>query len=186
MTRRLVTTAWLLCASLLASGGFAFAAVAQPPGPEPGGGPPGIGRRGPHGRPPIEHVLERHADELGLDADTRAAIREIAAQARQDERPVSEQVRALHEQMRKLLDGDSPKLDDVMQWADRIGAAETELKKSRLRTMLEIRTLLTPEQRQKLVKIFEERRGRRKGCEAEPRPPEMPGSDSETEGQGEP
>ena len=45
-----------------------------------------------------------------------------------------------------------------MQWADRIGAVETELKKQRLRTMLEVRALLSPEQRQKLVKIFEERR----------------------------
>ncbi len=188
MTRRPVTTVWLLCAWLLANGGFTVAAVAQTPGPEPGGAPPGIGRRGPHRPPPIEHVLERHAGELGLDADTRAAIREIATKARQDERPASDQLRALHEQLRKLLGGDSPKLDDVMQWADRIGAAETELKKSRLRTMLEIRTLLTPEQRQKLVEIFEERRGRRKGFEAEPPspPPEMPGSDSEAEGQGEP
>jgi Spy/CpxP family protein refolding chaperone len=186
MTRRFAKTAWLLCASLLASGGLAIAAVAQPPGPEPGGGPSDSGRRGPHGPPPIERVLERHADELGLDADTRVAIREIAIKARQDERPASERLRALHEQLRKLLGGDSPKLDDVMQWADRIGAAETELKKSRLRTMLEIRTLLTPEQRQKLVEIFEERRGRRKGFEAEPPPPEMPGSDSEAEGQGEP
>ena len=145
-----------------------------------------MGPRGPHGPPPIEHVLERHAGELGLDADTRAAIRAIAAKARLDERPASEELRTLHEQMRTLLEGDSPKLDDVMQWADRIGAAETELKKSRLRTMLEIRTLLTPEQRQKLVKIFEERRGRRKGFEGERPPSEIPGSDSQAEGQGEP
>jgi Spy/CpxP family protein refolding chaperone len=128
MTRRLVTTAWLLCASLFSNGGFTVAAVAQPADPEPGGGPPGIGWRGPHGPPPIE-------------------------------------------QLRKLLDGDSPKLDDVMQWADRIGAAETELKKSRLHTMLEIRTLLTPEQRQKLVKIFEQRRGHWKGFEGNAPPP---------------
>jgi Spy/CpxP family protein refolding chaperone len=76
--------------------------------------------------------------------------------------------------MRRLLDGESPKLDDVMQWADRIGAAETELKKRRLRTMLEIRALLTPEQRQKLVQIFEERRGHRNGFEGEAPPPGPP------------
>ena len=54
-----------------------------------------------------------------------------------------------------------------MQWADRIGAADTGLKKQRLRTMLEIRTLLTPERRQKLVTIFEERRGQRRGFAGE-------------------
>jgi len=174
MTRRLVPTALLLCASLLASGVVAVTAVAQPPGPEPGGAAPGSGPRGPHGPPRIERVLERHADELGLSAETRAAIGEIAAKARQHERPASEQLRALHEQMRVFLDAESPKLDDVMQWADRIGAAETELKKQRLRTMLEIRTLLTPEQRQKLVQIFEQRRGHRKGFAKEAPPPDLP------------
>jgi Spy/CpxP family protein refolding chaperone len=131
-------------------------------------------------------VLERHAAELDLDADTRATIREIAAKARQEEQPVADQLHTLHTQMHELLDGDSPKLDDVMQWADRIGAVETELKKRRLRTMLEIRTLLTPEQRQKLVEIFEERRGHRRGFPGEPQPPDMPGPNPETEGPGEP
>jgi Spy/CpxP family protein refolding chaperone len=149
-------------ALLLALGGFAVAALAQPPGPEapPDGGPPGMGRRGP---PPIEDVMERHAAELGLDDATRASIKEIAARARAVEQPLDARLQGLHEEMRKLLDADSPKLDDVMQWADRIGAAETELRKQRLRTMLEVRTLLSPEQRQKLVKIFEERKGRRQG-----------------------
>ena len=165
----------LVCSAL------ATAAFAQPLGPAPGDGPPG-----PHGPPPFERVLERHADELGLDADTRAAIRAIAARARKDERPASEEVHALQEQMRALLDADSPKLDDVMQWADRIGAAETELRKRRLRTMLEIRALLSPEQRKKLVEIFEQRRGWRKKFRGDGPPPEMPGADPEAEGPGEP
>lgn len=171
MTRRVLTTALVLGASLFASGGVA---IAQPDGPEAGGGPPGSGPRGRHGPPPIERVLERHADELGLSAKTRAAIREIAAAARERDRPASEELRALHEQMRALLDAESPQLDDVMQWADRIGAAETELKKQRLRTMLEIRALLTPEQRQKLVQISEQRRGHRRGFAGEAPSPEMP------------
>ena len=61
-----------------------------------------------------------------------------------------------------------------MQWADRIGAAETELKKQRLRTMLEVRALLSPEQRQKLVKIFEERRRRTREWDADRRSPGRP------------
>lgn len=174
MTRRIRMTALLLCATLLATSGFAVAAVAQEPGREPGDRPPGMRRHGPHGRPPIDNLLERHADELGLDADLRTTIRAIAAESRKDEEPVAEQLRALHEEMRQLLDGESPKLDDVMEWADRIGAAETELKKRRLRTMLEIRALLTPEQRQKLVQIFEERRRHRKGFEGEAPPPGPP------------
>ncbi len=168
-TRRLGRIA-LLGASLLALHGLAVAAFAQPPGPEPppDGGPPGMGRRGP---PPIEAVMERHADELGLDQATRAAIQAIAARSRLVEQPLSEQLHELQKGMRSLLDADSPNLDDVMQWADRMGAAETELKKQRLRTMLEVRALLSPEQRQKLVKIFEERKGHRKGFGGGPPPP---------------
>ncbi len=45
-----------------------------------------------------------------------------------------------------------------MRQAERIGAAKTELKKERLRTMLSIRALLTPEQRRELVRIHEEMR----------------------------
>jgi Spy/CpxP family protein refolding chaperone len=159
-----------LLASLLVLCGFAATAVAQPPGPPPGDdGPRGMGRRGP---PPIDRVLERHADELGLDEGTRAAIPVIAARSRQIEQPLNEELHELHEGMRTLLEADAPKLDDVMQWADRIGAAETELKKQRLRTMLEVRALLSPEQRQKLVKIFEERKARRKGFGGGPPPPD--------------
>ena len=42
----------------------------------------------------------------------------------------------------------------VMQHADAIGQAETEMHKHRLATMLEIRALLTPEQRQELTQII--------------------------------
>lgn len=173
---RRLRSAALLAASLLALCGFAATALAQPPGPPPDhDGPPGMGRRGP---PPIDAVMERHADELGLDEATRAAIQAIAARSREVEQPLNEELHELHEGMRTLLDADAPILDDVMQWADRIGAAETELKKQRLRTMLEVRALLSPEQRQKLVKIFEERKGRRHGYGGGP-PPPPPDEESE-------
>jgi Spy/CpxP family protein refolding chaperone len=56
-----------------------------------------------------------------------------------------------------------------MQQAEKIGALETDLQKQRLHTMLRIRALLTPEQRDELVKIHEERRGRhRRGMPEEP------------------
>lgn len=171
MRARRRRTAALLGALLLAFCGFAATtALAQPPGPPPDhDGPPHMGRRGP---PPIDRVLERHAGELGLDSATRAAIQQIAARSREVEEPLNEELHELHEGMRTLLDSDAPVLDDVMQWADRIGAAETELKKQRLRTMLEVRALLSPEQRQKLVKIFEERKARRKGFGGGPPPPD--------------
>jgi Spy/CpxP family protein refolding chaperone len=168
----------------LALVGLTVAAGAQEP-TAPAGAPPGSSprgwRHGPPGPPPIDELLERHAQELGLDAALQAKIREIAAQARQQAQPALDEMHSLHEGMHQLLVSDSPDSQQVMSQADRIGAAETQLRKQRLATMLEIRALLTPEQRQKLVQIFEDKRARGGGrnwgppgeCSHEP-PPEGP------------
>ena len=168
---------WTLAAGLLAISlaGLAAGAAAQPSAP-PNAPPP------PHGRwhpgsppgPPFSDVLERHADELGLDADTVARIHAIAEKSREAEKPLADQLRSLHQAMREMLEADAPKLDDVMQQADRIGALETELRKARLSTMLEIRALLSPEQRQKLVQIFEARRQHWRQHAGPPPPPGSP------------
>jgi Spy/CpxP family protein refolding chaperone len=168
-----------LGAALLALAGLAVAADAQQPaapGTPSGSGPRGW-RHGPPGPPPIEELLERHADELGLDAAMQAKIRGIAAQARQQAQPALDELRSLHEGMHQLLVSDSPDSQQVMGQADRIGAAETQLRKQRLATMLEIRALLTPEQRQKLVQIFEDKRAHAGGRNWGPPgggPPEPP------------
>jgi Spy/CpxP family protein refolding chaperone len=74
--------------------------------------------------------------------------------------------------MRRLLGQDRPDEAAVMQQAERIGALEIELHKQRLRTMLRIRALLTPEQRRELVTIHGERhRGRqRRPAQTPPQP----------------
>jgi Spy/CpxP family protein refolding chaperone len=147
-----------------------LAAVAVAPAAHAGDGF-GLGRRGHRGPPPIDRILERHADELQLDAATRESIRAIADRARAEEEPRAEELHDLRDSLRELLDAEAPKLEDVMALADRIGAAETELKKRRLRTLLEIRALLSPEQRRQLVQIFEERKARWRDRDREPPPP---------------
>jgi Spy/CpxP family protein refolding chaperone len=116
-------------------------------------------RRGP---PPIERVLELHAERLELSAEQRAQIRRIAGESSEEREQHRERLHALHEQMRAILSQDTPDEQAVMGKADEIGAAETAAQKHRLRTMLEIRALLTPAQRHELVKIHEERRAQRR------------------------
>jgi len=159
-----------MAAILLGALALGRMAVAGGPDGPPPGGPDGPWR---HGPPPLGDVLERHADELGLDAYTRAKIRDIAETSREEEQPLATQLRALHAAMHQLLQSDAPKLDDVMHQADEIGAQETQLRKHQLRTLLEIRALLTPEQRQKLVQIFEAKRARWHAREGGP-PPDAP------------
>ena len=126
-------------------------------------GPGAPGRRDrPHGPPPIERILERHAERLGLDDTTRARIDELARQGRDASEAQREALGALHREMRGLLSQDAPDEAAVLGKAEEIGRAETELQKQRLRTMLAIRALLTPEQRRELVRIHEEFRARRK------------------------
>ena len=189
-SKRAVCLATILAASTLSSVVLAEpSAGAQAPGAADAGGPPpgdaGGRRQGPpagegrgprHGPPPFEDVLERNADRLGLDAKTRAEIRSIAAAAREKGRGLEEGLRGLHEEMRGILDQATPDLDAALRQAERIGAAETELHKLRLESMLKIRALLTPAQREELVRIHEERR-RARGAGGPPGPL-TPGGDA--------
>lgn len=128
--------------------------AAQPPGGGPGGGPMR------HGPPPIERVLGEHAKELGIDDALLEEVQGIAEKAREQERPLADALQGEREELRALLDQEAPDEEAVMRQVEAVGAAETELHKHRLHTMLAVRARLTPEQRQGLVEIFEERRAR--------------------------
>jgi Spy/CpxP family protein refolding chaperone len=121
------------------------------------------GARGGPGRrhPSLDRMLERDADRIGLDAATLARVRAIADAARRESEPLEERREALHREMRALLDQDAPELDAVMRQAERIGTVDTELRKLHLKSLLDIRGLLTPAQREELVRIHDERRAAR-------------------------
>ena len=130
-------------------------AAAQPP---PGFG----GRHHRRGGPSFDRFLERHAERLKLDDATRERIGTVGVEAMKEVQPLRQKLQDGRDEMRRLLEQDTPDEAAVMQQAERIGTLETELQKHRLRTMLRIRALLTPEQRQELVKIHEERRSRQR------------------------
>jgi len=124
------------------------------------------GPRGPGG-PPGDHgpdrLIDEHADELGLDEDTREAIHGVVDGSRADARKLRRELRGLHDAMRTLLSQDDPDEAVVMKQAETIGKVETEMHKHRLSTLLAIRALLTPEQRAELTRIREETRGEGRG-----------------------
>jgi Spy/CpxP family protein refolding chaperone len=153
-------------AALLVLAALPGVAAATPRDREASGG------RRHHGPPPIDRVLEEHAEELGLDAATLQRVEEIADVAHEQEQPLREALHDEREELRALLDQDAPDEESVMRQLEAIGAAETQLHKHRLRTLLTVRALLTPEQRKELLRIFEERRGRRADRARGPHPPE--------------
>jgi Spy/CpxP family protein refolding chaperone len=109
----------------------------------------------PHRGPEPEGFIEEHAEELGLDSETQAAIEQIIDESRDQARGVHGEVRELRRAMHELLEQQNPDEAAVMQQAEAIGAAETELHKQRLEALIKIRALLTSEQREKLVRIRE-------------------------------
>lgn len=169
----------IVLAAVLLLGAGPVAAQGRPGFGPPGGGrphhpgPPPPGGRPPRGGPPpLEGVLERHQDRLGLDAETRSRINEIALGSRARLDAYHQELRALHDEMRRLLAQEDPDEAAVLAQAEAIGRAEIEAHKEHLRAMLHVRALLTPEQRAELVKIREEEQARGgPGGRAFPGPP---------------
>jgi Spy/CpxP family protein refolding chaperone len=129
------------------------AALARPPF----GGPPGP--PGPDG------FVEEHADRLGLDDEARAAIRAIVDESHERAAGLHEDHRKARRALRDLLSQDLPDEATVMQQAELLGAIETEMTKHRLRTLLRIHALLTPEQREEMMAIRRGHRGHEGGPE---------------------
>ena len=144
------STVAVLIAGLMLSAGLAPAQERERP----------LHQRGP---PPLDRLLDRHADRLGLSDETLARIRQIAGASRADAERIRAELRERHAELRLLLATRTPDRAAILRQAERIGAAETERQKHRLRTMLQIRALLTPEQREALVRLHEERRHRGEG-----------------------
>lgn len=150
--------------SLFAALALATSAVAWP-----GGGHGGKG-----------FFLQRQLEKLELPAETRSQVDAVLAESRTRQEALHEQIRAAHESMRSLLDQGSVDEAAVMAQADTIGSLMTEARKDDLKTLIQVRSLLTSEQRaaldQQMEKRREDWRGKRHGkggdCEHGAKPDE--------------
>jgi Spy/CpxP family protein refolding chaperone len=140
---------------LLALPSSSLAGAPDATGPGRHGGPPAP----PGGPPPCSDpgtLIERHAERLGLDDATVAKIRVVVDGSRKRNEKIRRKLDDAHHEMGNLLSADSPDETTVMKQVEKIGALEVEEHKNRLRAMLEIRQMLTPEQRRKLIEIRKE------------------------------
>jgi Spy/CpxP family protein refolding chaperone len=120
----------------------------------------GRGCRG-HGKGARFDTLGAKLAELELDAQTRAAAQQVIATARTESEARREELSAARRALHDLLEQDAPAVDAVMAQADAVGALETESHKAKLRTMLELRSLLGPEQWSELKGALHHRHGKR-------------------------
>lgn len=152
VVRRFISLSLLLMSGI----GLAAPATARPPGPPA------------HDGEPLEHLVET----LGLDEAALSKVYQIIDASRANQRELRRKHQDAHQQMRTLLEQETPDEAAVMTQADAVGALRTEMQKHRLRTILQIRALLTPEQRAKLLETLRTRY--RHGRLKPPPPPEEP------------
>jgi Spy/CpxP family protein refolding chaperone len=151
----------LIACGLLIGLAFPVASLAQPPGPRDGP----HHRRGHHGGPGPDRFIAHHAEDLGLSAETVEAIEKIVDESRARSEAIDEELRGEYEVLQGFLTQEMPDESAVMAQAEVIDALKLAARKNRLRSMIAIRSQLTPEQRQELVRIREERmpRGKKYG-----------------------
>jgi len=105
--------------------------------------------------------LEAKLADLELEAETRAAAEQVIARARTESESRREATREARRALHDLLEQEQPAVEQVMEQAEVVGALETEAHKVKLRTMIELRALLGPEQWEALRSSFGHRRGER-------------------------
>ncbi len=106
-------------------------------------------------------MIDRYADELGLDDETRAAIRTIADDSRARSQELRLQRDAARDAMRTLLDQELPDEQAVMQQVETMGAINVAKRKEFFQALIDIRKQLTPEQRKQLLALQNAERSKR-------------------------
>jgi Spy/CpxP family protein refolding chaperone len=94
--------------------------------------------------------LEEKIDALNLDDATRTAIHQAFDAGRVTQEELRNQIRKARQDLRAMLQDDTPDQDKVMAQAEVLGGLVTEQRKQALHTWLTVRALLTPEQRASL------------------------------------
>jgi len=102
---------------------------------------------------PHRERLERLFEEIGLDDKTLTEVRKILDASKTDRQELHHKLREAYAHMRLLLEQPQPDESAIMVQADIIGGLRTEARKQRLRTLIQVRALLTPEQRAKLLAL---------------------------------
>jgi Spy/CpxP family protein refolding chaperone len=111
---------------------------------------------------PAEHAAS-HAQRLGLDAETQAALATIVRESHAEDEALREEKRAAWRQMSELLSAPELDRDAILEQADVIDAIDARERRQRLEAMLRIHELLTPEQRAALVEIRRQERPWKRG-----------------------
>lgn len=104
-------------------------------------------------------MIAHMADRLGLSAEQQDQVEQIAEDSRERMAPYHEELKELREQLHAMRDDFDP--DTARSVANRIGEITAELVYEMASTQAEIHDLLTPEQRERMESLMEQRSERR-------------------------
>ncbi len=136
---------------------FALSLAATPALARPGGDDH-------HRGPPMLNPerIERMADDLGLAPQALDKIKERLHAAKKEHVQLRAELDAAKLELHRLLDQDAPDKAAVLRQVDAVGQKKQAIEKLKIAALLDVRSMLTPEQRQKL-RTLQEDRGRGKG-----------------------
>lgn len=139
--------------------GLAAVAVAQGPGQGRHGRGNGMG----DGNFGPEMRIERMANHLDLTEDQVKSIKEIHENGRADNIQLRKQIMQLRNAKRGEMMQDDPSSKTVLELTGKIGDLRTEMQTNRMKSRLEVRKVLTPEQRDKMLLMGEGRGDNQRG-----------------------
>jgi Spy/CpxP family protein refolding chaperone len=119
--------------------------------------------------PPLHRFLQRNAEELEIDEETLETIVAIAEDSREEISGLRQGLASAKEELETLLKEDEPNRRAVMAQVETLGMAEIAMRQAHLTTLMDIRALLTLEQREEIERRMTQRqlrqsaRGRRGG-----------------------
>ncbi len=126
------------------------ATLAQPgPGPVPGRG---------RGFPFSAGMIENVAEQLGLPEATMKQIRKLAYDTEKKVIELDGEMQGAFLELRRMMDEDKPDTEKTMKQVEKIGALDIRLRQEQIKLLLQVRELLTPEQRVKLRQLMPPRR----------------------------
>lgn len=117
----------------------------------------GHGKRGERG----QH-LERLIQELDLSPEQSEQVKAIQEESKATAAEIAQQLRSQREEMKSLMASDA-NAEEIRTQYQTVRSLHQRMGDNRFETMLEIREVLTPEQRAEMTELIEQRQERGRG-----------------------
>lgn len=108
--------------------------------------------------------MDKLLENIDLTTEQSESIAAIREQSKETAENLHEQLETQHQEMKSLMTGDAD-TEAIRQQYRETQLLREQLSDNRFETMLQIRELLTPEQRAEVAELMEQHRGRRDGSD---------------------